>query len=128
MPLSLQQSDIGIKGWAIESRVYAEDPVKYLPSTGRLTTYREPSHVRKERGERGGEGGRRQGSESNLGRDGVCRKEGREARRRFKSARVSGCCLALLERQKERVAVKGSEKTMGMDDLSSIAAIKRGKR
>lgn len=30
------------KGWAVESRVYAEDPEKYLPSIGRLTTYIEP--------------------------------------------------------------------------------------
>lgn len=45
-PLALSQSDIGITGWAVESRVYAEDPVKFLPSTGRLTTYREPLHVR----------------------------------------------------------------------------------
>lgn len=29
-------------GWAIESRVYAEDPEKYLPSIGRLNTYIEP--------------------------------------------------------------------------------------
>lgn len=30
------------KGWAFESRVYAEDPEKYLPSIGRLNTYIEP--------------------------------------------------------------------------------------
>ena len=49
LPLTLSQSDIGIKGWAVESRVYAEDPVKFLPSTGRLTTYREPHHVSRSR-------------------------------------------------------------------------------
>eukprot|EP00043_Microstomoeca_roanoka_P005843 m.58366 g.58366 ORF g.58366 m.58366 type:complete len:708 (+) comp13144_c0_seq1:300-2423(+) len=43
LPLSVTQDDIGIKGWALESRVYAEDPAKYLPSTGLLTRYREPS-------------------------------------------------------------------------------------
>ncbi|KAG0169528.1 hypothetical protein DFQ28_003606 [Apophysomyces sp. BC1034] len=42
-PLSLTQNDIRINGWAIESRVYAEDPEKYLPSVGRLLTYQEPS-------------------------------------------------------------------------------------
>ncbi|KAI8377431.1 VTC domain-containing protein [Radiomyces spectabilis] len=42
-PLKLQQSDIKIHGWSIESRVYAEDPQKYLPSVGRLLTYQEPS-------------------------------------------------------------------------------------
>ena len=31
------------KGWAFESRVYAEDPEKYLPSIGRLNTYIEPT-------------------------------------------------------------------------------------
>ena len=34
-----------LNGWAIESRVYAEDPYRgFLPSTGRLTTYK-PPHV-----------------------------------------------------------------------------------
>lgn len=41
-PLSIRQSDITVNGWAIESRVYAEDPTHYLPSGGRLLTYREP--------------------------------------------------------------------------------------
>ncbi|MEN3930994.1 acetyl/propionyl/methylcrotonyl-CoA carboxylase subunit alpha [Microvirga sp. W0021] len=41
--LSYAQSDIHFKGWAIESRIYAEDPTRnFLPSTGRLTIYREP--------------------------------------------------------------------------------------
>ncbi len=42
-PLPLKQSDIGIHGWAIESRVYAEDPQNFLPSIGRLSTYIEPN-------------------------------------------------------------------------------------
>jgi propionyl-CoA carboxylase alpha chain len=42
--LNLKQSDIKLKGWAIESRVYAEDPLRnFLPSTGRLVRYREPA-------------------------------------------------------------------------------------
>ncbi|KAF7721227.1 hypothetical protein EC973_005089 [Apophysomyces ossiformis] len=41
-PLALTQDDVRVCGWAIESRVYAEDPEKYLPSVGRLLTYREP--------------------------------------------------------------------------------------
>ncbi len=42
--LALKQSDVKLKGWAIESRVYAEDPYrKFLPSTGRLTRYRPPA-------------------------------------------------------------------------------------
>jgi propionyl-CoA carboxylase alpha chain len=43
-PLQLKQKDVVLKGWAIESRVYAEDPFRgFLPSTGRLKTYRPPA-------------------------------------------------------------------------------------
>ena len=42
--LALKQSDIGINGWAMESRLYAEDPYRnFLPSIGRLTRYRPPA-------------------------------------------------------------------------------------
>ncbi len=42
--LSFQQDDIKLNGWAIESRIYAEDPVRdFLPSIGRLTRYRPPA-------------------------------------------------------------------------------------
>ena len=42
--LVFKQKDIGIDGWAIETRVYAEDPYRgFLPSTGRLVTYKPPS-------------------------------------------------------------------------------------
>jgi propionyl-CoA carboxylase alpha chain len=41
--LSMTQDDIKIDGWAIENRVYAEDPYRgFLPSTGRLTRYHPP--------------------------------------------------------------------------------------
>lgn len=41
--LSIKQEDVKIKGWAIESRIYAEDPYRnFLPSTGRLVKYRPP--------------------------------------------------------------------------------------
>ena len=41
--LSIKQSDVTFDGWAVESRVYAEDPYRnFLPSTGRLTRYRPP--------------------------------------------------------------------------------------
>jgi propionyl-CoA carboxylase alpha chain len=41
--LPFAQADIGIDGWAIENRVYAEDPYRgFLPSTGRLVRYRPP--------------------------------------------------------------------------------------
>jgi propionyl-CoA carboxylase alpha chain len=41
--LPIKQGDLKLDGWAIESRVYAEDPNRnFLPSTGRLTRYRPP--------------------------------------------------------------------------------------
>ncbi|XP_004577430.2 propionyl-CoA carboxylase alpha chain, mitochondrial [Ochotona princeps] len=46
-PLRHRQADIPINGWAVECRVYAEDPYKSfgLPSIGRLSQYQEPSHL-----------------------------------------------------------------------------------
>ncbi|ACL56868.1 acetyl-CoA carboxylase biotin carboxylase subunit [Methylobacterium nodulans] len=42
--LPLTQDDVRLDGWAVESRVYAEDPTRnFLPSIGRLTTYRPPA-------------------------------------------------------------------------------------
>jgi len=42
-PLPFRQEDLKIKGWAMESRLYAEDPYRnFLPSIGRLTRYRPP--------------------------------------------------------------------------------------
>ncbi len=44
--LQLAQDDISINGWAIESRLYAEDPYRnFLPSIGRLTRYRPPAEL-----------------------------------------------------------------------------------
>jgi propionyl-CoA carboxylase alpha chain len=41
--LGIAQGDVKFNGWAVESRVYAEDPYRnFLPSTGRLTRYRPP--------------------------------------------------------------------------------------
>ncbi|XP_029892580.1 propionyl-CoA carboxylase alpha chain, mitochondrial isoform X4 [Aquila chrysaetos chrysaetos] len=46
-PLRHKQADIPINGWAVECRVYAEDPYKSfgLPSIGKLSQYQEPLHV-----------------------------------------------------------------------------------
>ena len=42
-PLPFKQEDLKINGWAMESRLYAEDPYRnFLPSIGRLTRYRPP--------------------------------------------------------------------------------------
>ena len=41
--LTIKQDDVKIEGWAIENRVYAEDPYRgFLPSTGRLVRYQPP--------------------------------------------------------------------------------------
>jgi len=41
--LAFKQKDLSINGWAIESRIYAEDPYRgFLPSIGRLSRYRKP--------------------------------------------------------------------------------------
>ncbi|TNF17721.1 MAG: acetyl/propionyl/methylcrotonyl-CoA carboxylase subunit alpha [Rhodobacteraceae bacterium] len=45
-PLSITQDDVKLTGWAVESRLYAEDPYRgFLPSIGRLTRYRPPAEV-----------------------------------------------------------------------------------
>ena len=43
-PLTLKQGDIKLSGWAVESRIYAEDPYRnFAPSIGRLVRYRPPA-------------------------------------------------------------------------------------
>ena len=44
--LSIKQEDVTLTGWAIENRLYAEDPYRnFLPSIGRLTRYRPPAEI-----------------------------------------------------------------------------------
>ncbi len=54
-PLPLAQADVARRGWAVEARVYAEDPATgFLPSSGEVVAYREPVGVRVDSGiERG---------------------------------------------------------------------------
>ena len=48
-PLSIAQKDVKLTGWAMESRLYAEDPYRnFLPSIGRLTRYRPPAEIKNE--------------------------------------------------------------------------------
>ncbi|QUM71264.1 acetyl/propionyl/methylcrotonyl-CoA carboxylase subunit alpha [Sphingopyxis granuli] len=45
-PLPLTQDDLAIDGWAMEARLYAEDPAKgFLPSTGSLELFQLPDHI-----------------------------------------------------------------------------------
>lgn len=52
--LSFTQEDVKLKGWAFESRICAENPMRgFLPSSGRITEYSEPpksAHVRVDSG------------------------------------------------------------------------------
>jgi propionyl-CoA carboxylase alpha chain len=44
--LAIGQDDVELKGWAIETRIYAEDPYRnFLPSSGRLVRYRPPAEM-----------------------------------------------------------------------------------
>jgi propionyl-CoA carboxylase alpha chain len=44
--LAVKQADVKLNGWAVESRIYAEDPYRnFLPSTGRLVKYRPPAEM-----------------------------------------------------------------------------------
>ncbi|WP_104668279.1 acetyl-CoA carboxylase biotin carboxylase subunit [Ensifer adhaerens] len=49
--LAFGQDDVKLNGWAIESRLYAEDPYRnFLPSIGRLTRYRPPAEGKRDDG------------------------------------------------------------------------------
>ena len=41
-PISFSQGDVGVNGHAIEMRIYAEDPERFLPSPGTITRMRTP--------------------------------------------------------------------------------------
>jgi propionyl-CoA carboxylase alpha chain len=44
--LPFRQADVTLEGWAIETRIYAEDPYRgFLPSTGRLVKYQQPEKL-----------------------------------------------------------------------------------
>jgi acetyl-CoA/propionyl-CoA carboxylase, biotin carboxylase, biotin carboxyl carrier protein len=50
-PLPLTQEEVRRDGWAVEARIYAEDPAAgFLPSSGAVVAYREPTGVRVDSG------------------------------------------------------------------------------
>lgn len=65
--LNHQQNDIGIKGWAVETRIYAEDPYRnFLPSIGRLKRCQFPPEGKMGKGEVRIDTGVREGDEISM--------------------------------------------------------------
>ncbi len=65
--LKLKQKDIGINGWAVETRIYAEDPYRnFLPSIGRLRRMRFPAEGKLDKGEVRIDTGVREGDEISM--------------------------------------------------------------
>ncbi|OLF73197.1 acetyl/propionyl-CoA carboxylase subuit alpha [Maricaulis sp. W15] len=65
--LGLTQRDVPIKGWAVEARLYAEDPYRgFLPSIGRLKRFQEPAEGKLGKGELRIDAGVREGDEISL--------------------------------------------------------------
>ena len=63
----MSQADVKPKGWAIESRIYAEDPTRgFLPSIGRLVRYRPPAEGARERRDVRIDSGVREGDEISM--------------------------------------------------------------
>ena len=66
-PLAFGQDDLAINGWAIESRIYAEDPYRgFLPSIGRLARYTPPPELEDAAGRRRNDSGVREGDEISM--------------------------------------------------------------
>ncbi len=66
-PLAFGQDDLSIKGWAVESRLYAEDPYRgFLPSIGRLVRYQAPAEGQRGEGKVRIDSGVREGDEISM--------------------------------------------------------------
>jgi propionyl-CoA carboxylase alpha chain len=66
-PLAFGQDDVAIKGWSIESRLYAEDPYRgFLPSIGRLVRYQSPAEGARGEGLVRNDSGVREGDEISM--------------------------------------------------------------
>ncbi|OYU70013.1 MAG: acetyl/propionyl-CoA carboxylase subunit alpha [Alphaproteobacteria bacterium PA2] len=93
--MAFSQDDLAIKGWAIESRIYAEDPYRgFLPSIGRLVRYAPPEEgtltdgaiVRNDAGVR-------EGDEISMFYDPMISKLSTWAPTRIEAIDVMGCAL-----------------------------------
>ena len=66
-PLSIEQDDVRLNGWSVETRVYAEDPYRgFLPSIGRLVRYQAPEPVADEVGRVRADDGVAEGGEVSM--------------------------------------------------------------
>jgi propionyl-CoA carboxylase alpha chain len=66
-PLAFGQDEVAIKGWAVESRLYAEDPYRgFLPSIGRLVRYQAPAEGERGEGRVRNDSGVREGDEISM--------------------------------------------------------------
>ncbi len=65
--LKIRQADVQLNGWAVESRIYAEDPLRnFLPSVGRLTRYQPPPETTSKAGTVRNDTGVTEGSEISV--------------------------------------------------------------
>ncbi|CAJ0823642.1 13029_t:CDS:2, partial [Entrophospora sp. SA101] len=127
------QEEININGWAVESRVYAEDPENYLPSIGRLSKYIEPVSLTNKKEVRC-DSGIVEGSEISIYYDplicklstyGDTRQEAIDTIKRFRSGNISTKFLA----EEFPEGFKGHALNHeSLYELASIAALIHAKR
>ena len=108
--LALSQEDVKLDGWAVESRIYAEDPYRgFLPSTGRLTRYAPPASAE------GGEPGERRAGAGGIIRNDTGVYEGGEISI-FYDPMIAKLCtwgsdrgqaIALMRRALDRFQIEG---------------------
>ncbi|UIJ73794.1 acetyl/propionyl/methylcrotonyl-CoA carboxylase subunit alpha [Aurantimonas sp. HBX-1] len=97
-PLRYRQEDIRLDGWAVESRIYAEDPFRgFLPSIGRLTRYRPPREGTSDGVTVRNDTGVREGSEISMYYDPMIAKLCTHAPDRATAIEAMGTALAAFE-------------------------------
>jgi propionyl-CoA carboxylase alpha chain len=96
--LRLTQDQVSLNGWAVESRIYAEDPFRgFLPSIGRLTRYRPPQEGRAGEATVRNDTGVREGSEISMFYDPMIAKLCTHAPDRAAAIEAMGAALARFE-------------------------------